>query len=205
MGSGGTVLESDPGIIPRVMEAIFNHKSQQDEESTTVSVSFMELYMEELRDLLVPSSVEESKRPLIAIRENYRGEVEVGGVTEKPVHSLREMGECLSQGSMNRTTSSTKMNDESSRSHAIFTINIEHNHGDDEVTTSKFHLVDLAGSERAKRTGAEGQQFDEGVTINQSLFALGNVISALGDDSKRSAGCHVPYRDSKLTRLLQVT
>lgn len=203
MGSGGSVLENDPGIIPRVMEQIFKLKNERSDTTTEITVSFMELYMEELRDLLAPPTLEESKRPIVSIRENYQGEVEVTGVTEKSVHSLVEMGNCLSLGSRNRTTSSTKMNDESSRSHAIFTISIEHNHGDDMVTTSKFHLVDLAGSERAKRTGAEGQQFDEGVTINQSLFALGNVISALGDDTKRAAGHHVPYRDSKLTRLLQ--
>ena len=203
MGSGGSVLENDPGIIPRVMEEIYKRKGSDTNTSTVITVTFLELYMEELRDLLLPGGADDPKRPQVSIRENVNGGVEVCGATEKEVGSLCEMGNCLSQGSRCRTTSATKMNDESSRSHAIFTIGIEHHHENEEITTAQFHLVDLAGSERAKRTGAEGAQFDEGVTINQSLFALGNVISALGDDSKRNGNVHVPYRDSKLTRMLQ--
>ena len=92
----------------------------------------------------------------------------------------------------------------SSRSHAIFTIHVERRGADAaDVTRAKMHLVDLAGSERAKRTKAEGQRLKEGIQINKGLLALGNVISALGDDKRRAAGTHVPYRDSKLTRLLQ--
>ena len=96
------------------------------------------------------------------------------------------------------------MNHRSSRSHAIFTIHVERKGADPaDVTRAKIHLVDLAGSERAKRTKAEGQRLKEGIQINKGLLALGNVISALGDDKRRMAGGHVPYRDSKLTRLLQ--
>jgi len=117
----------------------------------------------------------------------------------------------LQQGALARTTASTKMNDQSSRSHALFTIfvrrqrllapndNVSDN--DLETLTSKFHFVDLAGSERLKRTQATGERAREGISINCGLLALGNCISALGDKSKRAL--HVPYRDSKLTRLLQ--
>ena len=132
----------------------------------------------------------------------------------------------LKQGAFNRTTASTNMNDQSSRSHAIFTLFIQQQrqaktdnnpfhleldedvekpnkaNGDDlETLTAKFHFVDLAGSERLKRTGATGDRAKEGISINCGLLALGNVISALGDTSRRVS--HVPYRDSKLTRLLQ--
>ncbi|GMP45351.1 hypothetical protein CsSME_00013902 [Camellia sinensis var. sinensis] len=124
----------------------------------------------------------------------------------------------LEQGSLNRATGSTNMNNQSSRSHAIFTITLEQMRkfnpafpGDsnlndsmsEEYLCAKLHLVDLAGSERAKRTGSDGLRFKEGVHINKGLLALGNVISALGDEKKRKEGVHVPYRDSKLTRLLQ--
>uniref|UniRef100_A0A6N2M046 Kinesin-like protein n=1 Tax=Salix viminalis TaxID=40686 RepID=A0A6N2M046_SALVM len=128
------------------------------------------------------------------------------------------MAICLEQGSLCRATGSTNMNSQSSRSHAIFTITLEQmrklnpvfpgdsNPNDsmnEEYLCAKLHLVDLAGSERAKRTGSDGMRFKEGVHINKGLLALGNVISALGDEKKRKEGVHVPYRDSKLTRLLQ--
>ncbi|XP_076940354.1 kinesin-like protein KIN-4A [Bidens hawaiensis] len=120
------------------------------------------------------------------------------------------MTDCLEHGSLSRATGSTNMNNQSSRSHAIFTITLEQmsksNSNDslcDEYLCAKLHLVDLAGSERAKRTGSDGMRFKEGVHINKGLLALGNVISALGDEKKRKEGAHVPYRDSKLTRLLQ--
>ncbi len=133
--------------------------------------------------------------------------------------------QCLKNGAFNRTTASTNMNDQSSRSHAIFTVYLQQqrqakaenpfhleggnedapgskpNPDDFETLTAKFHFVDLAGSERLKRTGATGDRAKEGISINCGLLALGNVISALGDESKRAS--HVPYRDSKLTRLLQ--
>ena len=150
------------------------------------------------------------------------------GVTSRTVHSEDETMQCLKQGAFNRTTASTNMNDQSSRSHAIFTIYIQqqrqakvdnnpfhlelpedenkenkkvNNPGDIETLTAKFHFVDLAGSERLKRTGATGDRAKEGISINCGLLALGNVISALGDTTRRVS--HVPYRDSKLTRLLQ--
>lgn len=145
------------------------------------------------------------------------------GVTTRTVNTEPEMMQCLKLGALSRTTASTQMNVQSSRSHAIFTIHVcqtrvcpqtdAENATDNklisesspmnefETLTAKFHFVDLAGSERLKRTGATGERAKEGISINCGLLALGNVISALGDKSKRAT--HVPYRDSKLTRLLQ--
>lgn len=125
--------------------------------------------------------------------------------------TAEEALECLRIGALSRTTASTQMNTQSSRSHAIFTLHIKQQRlvpsdedkdsNDFETLTAKFHFVDLAGSERLKRTGATGERAKEGISINCGLLALGNVISALGDKSKKAL--HVPYRDSKLTRLLQ--
>ncbi|KAG6784489.1 hypothetical protein POTOM_010185 [Populus tomentosa] len=168
-------------------------------------------------------------KPPIQIRETSNGVITLAGSTEVSVSTFKEMATCLEQGSLSRATGSTNMNNQSryitdltisisSRSHAIFTITLEQmrklnpvfpgdsNPNDsmnEEYLCAKLHLVDLAGSERAKRTGSDGMRFKEGVHINKGLLALGNVISALGDDKRRKEGVHVPYRDSKLTRLLQ--
>lgn len=145
------------------------------------------------------------------IHEDPTGGITVAGATIKPIMGPQDALRCLQQGALARTTASTQMNEQSSRSHALFTILIrrqrvlsakENNDDSDlETLTSKFHFVDLAGSERLKRTGATGDRAREGISINCGLLALGNVISALGDKAKKAS--HVPYRDSKLTRLLQ--
>lgn len=144
------------------------------------------------------------------IHEDPYGGIQVKGVTYKTVLSADEALQCLRLGALSRTTASTQMNTQSSRSHAIFTLHIKQTRlapsEDESVTefetlTAKFHFVDLAGSERLKRTGATGERQKEGISINCGLLALGNVISALGDKSKKAL--HIPYRDSKLTRLLQ--
>lgn len=145
------------------------------------------------------------------IHEDPYGGIQVKGVSLKTVTSTHEALECLKLGTLSRSTASTQMNTQSSRSHAIFTLHIKQQRlvteSDDgypnefETLTAKFHFVDLAGSERLKRTGATGERAKEGISINCGLLALGNVISALGDKSKKAL--HVPYRDSKLTRLLQ--
>ncbi|KAI5060275.1 hypothetical protein GOP47_0024695 [Adiantum capillus-veneris] len=156
-------------------------------------------------------------KPSIQIRETTSGEIMLAGVREIDVQNLQEMALCLEQGALCRATGSTNMNPCSSRSHAIFTVTLEQRRkldlnahdvqstADDmeDFLCAKLHLVDLAGSERAKRTGTDGLRFKEGVHINKGLLALGNVISALGDERKRKEGGHIPYRDSKLTRLLQ--
>eukprot|EP01052_Picozoa_sp_SAG31_P020166 SAG31_NODE_1505_length_8078_cov_5.291390_2_plen_253_part_00 len=146
----------------------------------------------------------------IAVRENAEGGIVLVGIKEEVVASAEETYRCLEAGCVARTTGSTRMNELSSRSHAIFTLFFEQRKPSTkpgmppEYITSKFHLVDLAGSERNKRTGTVGSRFKESVNINYGLLALGNVISALGDDKKRKRiGGHVPYRESKLTRILQ--
>ncbi|KAG3251914.1 hypothetical protein PI124_g3469 [Phytophthora idaei] len=198
------------GIIPRVIKAVFKKLQQEDggdnqrRSDYTLRVEYVEIYNEELRDLLHPETT--SKQ--LAIREDGEGNIVIAGVKSEPADSKEAVFRHLVVGGASRVTGSTLMNEHSSRSHAIFSLLLEQR----DLTSgtrrfSKFHLVDLAGSERAKRTGAVAGRFKESVSINQGLLALGNVISALGDDKRRvgTAGgtVHVPYRDSKLTRLLQ--
>ncbi|XP_078171368.1 P-loop containing nucleoside triphosphate hydrolases superfamily protein isoform X2 [Carex rostrata] len=225
---------SHVGLIQQVMNALFNKidklKHQVDFQ---LRVSFIEILKEEVRDLLDPAlavgKIENGNgnmakvanvpgKPPVQIREASNGVITLSGSTEIHVACQKEMATCLDQGSFNRATGSTNMNNQSSRSHAIFTITLEQMRKMDPIVScegigleelnedylcAKLHLVDLAGSERAKRTGSDGLRFKEGVHINKGLLALGNVISALGDEKKRKEGAHVPYRDSKLTRLLQ--
>ncbi|XP_027329284.1 kinesin-like protein KIN-4A isoform X2 [Abrus precatorius] len=218
------------GIIPQVMSVLFNKiENLKHQIEFQLHVSFIEILKEEVRDLLDPSSMNKPEtanghagkvtipgKPPIQIRETSNGVITLAGSTEVSVTTLKEMAACLEQGSLSRATGSTNMNNQSSRSHAIFTITLEqmrklnnpseislNDTMNDEYLCAKLHLVDLAGSERAKRTGSDGLRFKEGVHINKGLLALGNVISALGDEKKRKEGVHVPYRDSKLTRLLQ--
>ncbi|KAF0761566.1 hypothetical protein AaE_003416, partial [Aphanomyces astaci] len=172
-------------------------------------VEYLEIYNEELRDLLHPETSSKVQTTRcnghcnLSIREDADGHIVVTGAKSQAVQSPDDVMRLLSMGSAARVTGSTQMNEQSSRSHAIFTLVLQQKARDSgELTHAKFHLVDLAGSERAKRTGAVGGRFKESVNINQGLLALGNVISALGDDAKKK-NSHVPYRDSKLTRLLQ--
>ncbi|XP_021903517.1 LOW QUALITY PROTEIN: kinesin-like protein KIN-4A [Carica papaya] len=220
------------GVIPQVMNSLFSKiETLKHQTEFQMHVSFIEILKEEVRDLLDPTAINKSDtanghngkvtipgKPPIQIRESSNGVITLAGSTEVSVSTLKEMASCLEQGSLSRATGSTNMNNQSSRSHAIFTITLEQMRklnavslGDsppsesmnEEYLCAKLHLVDLAGSERAKRTGSDGLRFKEGVHINKGLLALGNVISALGDEKKRKEGVHVPYRDSKLTRLLQ--
>ncbi|XP_057976157.1 kinesin-like protein KIN-4A isoform X1 [Malania oleifera] len=219
------------GLIPQVMNALFNKiEMLKHQIEFQLHVSFIEILKEEVRDLLDYPSLSKSEtnghagkitapgRPPIQIRETSNGVITLAGSTEVAVSTLKEMAACLEQGSLSRATGSTNMNNQSSRSHAIFTITLSqmrklhpvcpgetnpHVDVGEEYLCAKLHLVDLAGSERAKRTGSDGVRFKEGIHINRGLLALGNVISALGDEKKRKEGMHVPYRDSKLTRLLQ--
>ncbi|XP_014603835.1 PREDICTED: chromosome-associated kinesin KIF4 [Polistes canadensis] len=190
--------EEDMGVIPRAMHDIFNIVKSKTEWNFRTSVSFMELYQEQLYDLL---SDKQRSHSVIDIREDNKG-IKIVGVTEKEVQSAEESLKCLIEGSQGRVTGSTAMNAQSSRSHAIFTVYIHQQKKNDPntATTAKFHLVDLAGSERSKKTQATGERFKEGVHINKGLLALGNVISQLGEGGNNS---YIGYRDSKLTRLLQ--
>ncbi|KAJ1728818.1 hypothetical protein LPJ61_003837, partial [Coemansia biformis] len=225
MGTGPSVSEDDmesQGVVPRAISEIWHHlekrAGEQPEFAYSVDASFLELYNEDLIDLLNPRSAggaPGARGP--TIREDSRGNMVLVGVERKPVQNGYDILELLHQGALSRTTASTDMNRTSSRSHAIFTIYLrQHDHrslalhaSDGGMSmTSKMHFVDLAGSERIKRTGAAGDRAKEGISINAGLLALGNVISALGtaapggqQQPKRPS--HIPYRDSKLTRLLQ--
>ncbi|XP_058221259.1 kinesin-like protein KIN-4C isoform X1 [Rhododendron vialii] len=225
MGTNYNGQEHNGGIIPKVVETIFSRvHATRDSTEFLIRISFIEIFKEEVFDLLDQSPPVVSRgdgvslakpagpaRVPIQIRETVNGGITLAGVTEAEVRTKEEMALFLMRGALSRATGSTNMNSQSSRSHAIFTISMEqkkiagafHNDSGDDILCAKLHLVDLAGSERAKRTGADGMRFREGVHINKGLLALGNVISALGDEKKRKEGGHVPYRDSKLTRLLQ--
>ncbi|XP_022162800.1 kinesin-like protein KIF21A [Myzus persicae] len=244
MGTGfdlENIDDTDPtaiGIIPRAIHQLFDGIQSIKQQSLdvgdpsphfAVTAQFLELYNEEIIDLFDTAndySIAKNKSS-IRIHEDMQHNIYVTGVSWKPINSASEALSNLRQGALSRTTAATAMNSQSSRSHAVFTINIQQkrfvkhedegtestledcgtnstgnqNPGEFETLTAKFHFVDLAGSERLKRTGATGDRAKEGISINCGLLALGNVISALGDRSRKAL--HVPYRDSKLTRLLQ--
>lgn len=177
---------SEAGIIPRALDAVFARLPPNSD----VKVQFLELYGEEVRDLLSPTPSQTS----LTIRDgNKNAEPVVLGATHHPVTCAKDALLCLSRGMLRRVVRSTAMNSESSRSHAIMTLELSRG--------SKFHFVDLAGSERMKRTNVKGQGLREGININKGLLVLGNVISALSSAKKQKP--HIPYRDSKLTRLLK--
>uniref|UniRef100_A0A8C5HW72 Kinesin motor domain-containing protein n=1 Tax=Gouania willdenowi TaxID=441366 RepID=A0A8C5HW72_GOUWI len=191
--------DASVGVIPRVIKRIFEQREKQTNSEFCLAVSYLEIYNEDILDLLCSSK----DKSALSIREDPKDGIKIVGLTEKQVFSAQEMVGCLERGNSARTVGSTAMNSASSRSHAIFTVTVEQRRGTDKVDSivSKFHLVDLAGSERQKKTKAEGDRLKEGISINRGLLALGNVISALGEESKKNT--FIPYRDSKLTRLLQ--
>ncbi|XP_017595333.1 PREDICTED: kinesin-like protein KIF21B isoform X2 [Corvus brachyrhynchos] len=236
MGTGFdmSISEEEQGIIPRAISHLFSGIEERKRAAQSqgvaapefkVSAQFLELYNEEILDLFDSTRDPDARhrKSNIKIHEDASGSIYTTGVTSRLISSQDELIQCLKQGALSRTTASTQMNVQSSRSHAIFTIHLcqtrvcarpELVNGEVsslldgsqpateyETLTAKFHFVDLAGSERLKRTGATGERAKEGISINCGLLALGNVISALGDQSKKVV--HVPYRDSKLTRLLQ--
>ncbi|PKC03967.1 kinesin-domain-containing protein, partial [Rhizophagus irregularis] len=204
--SMGTAVDGSniQGIIPRAIRKLFADLHERKEQNPfyefEVYVSFLELYNEDLIDLLNPQSRENNKKGKndLMIREDANGQIYLSGVKEVQVSNPDELLGQLQKGSLYRTVASTDMNMVSSRSHAIFSVILKQTGIE---ITSKFHFVDLAGSERLKRTNSIGDRAKEGIAINGSLLALGNVICALGDESRKVT--HIPYRDSKLTRLLQ--
>eukprot|EP01061_Rhynchopus_euleeides_P018007 TRINITY_DN29801_c0_g1_i2.p1 TRINITY_DN29801_c0_g1~~TRINITY_DN29801_c0_g1_i2.p1 ORF type:complete len:866 (+),score=393.79 TRINITY_DN29801_c0_g1_i2:153-2750(+) len=185
------------GIIPRVVEQIFvNVENSDPAVEFSIKVSYVEIYMEKIRDLLEPSKVN------LQLREDFKGGkgVYIADATEQYVADPEEIFQLMKDGASNRVVASTQMNDVSSRSHAIFSLSITQKHSVKlDQKTGKLYLVDLAGSEKVGKTKAEGQQLEEAKLINKSLSSLGQVITALTDKK----ATHVPYRDSKLTRLLQ--
>jgi len=164
----------------------------------------LEIYNEKLVDLLcaAPTSASaggDGEDGALTIRQRPSGEIYVEGVTSRSVAHLADLTKLLAEGSARRTRGETNMNAASSRSHAVLTLHLRLAYGDGVARHSKLHLIDLAGSERADATGATGARLKEGAQINKSLSALGGVISALTTPGRP----HIPYRDSKLTRLLQ--
>ena len=201
-----------PGLIPRTCEDLFQRieASETPDVSYNVRVSYFEVYNEHVRDLLVPRTDPPS---YLRIRESPSEGPYIKDLTEVTVKNYSDLMKHMRKGDVSRTTASTKMNDTSSRSHAVFTITLKQIHHDlstDETTerTARIRLVDLAGSERAKSTEATGQRLREGSNINKSLTTLGRVIAALADPKQGRSGKRkgrevVPYRDSILTWLLK--
>ncbi|KAK7884351.1 hypothetical protein WMY93_027474 [Mugilogobius chulae] len=183
------------GIIPRIAEDIFNHIFAMDENlEFHIKVSYFEIYMDKIRDLL------DVTKTNLSVHEDKNRVPFVKGCTERFVSSPDEVMDVIDEGKANRHVAVTNMNEHSSRSHSIFLINIKQEHVETEQKLcGKLYLVDLAGSEKVSKTGAAGSVLDEAKNINKSLSALGNVISALAEGTKT----HVPYRDSKMTRILQ--
>ncbi|KAG9414826.1 Kinesin-like protein kif21b [Aphanomyces cochlioides] len=226
MGSGNSAFVSNPderGIIPRVLQEMFGRieakKAAGNGYRVELRLRFLEIYGEEIRDLLSQfgnGTLDTSSK--VNLKEVQNGQVQVQGAREEEVNSAEECISLLDKGTFCRTVGATEMNSESSRSHAILTLTMVQYIPYDMPSTEEggeadaptefdvrccyFNFVDLAGSEKQKMTKAEGQRLKEGIDINKGLFVLGCVINALGDDTKRGK-VHVPYRDSKLTRMLQ--
>ncbi|KAL4003536.1 Kinesin motor domain family protein [Acanthocheilonema viteae] len=181
------------GIISRLVDNIFKHIGASNRHRVTASM--LEIYEEKVIDLLCTG------REYLQIRES-KGVVFVQGLSVHSVSCLDDALKLLQKGCQLRSRGETAMNDKSSRSHAIFTLCIEGNESDESTMfKAKLHLVDLAGSERLKKTQAEGERMREGIKINEGLLALGNVIASLTDPN--ATGRHIPYRVTKITRLLQ--
>ncbi|KAK8107863.1 kinesin motor domain-containing protein [Apiospora kogelbergensis] len=193
------------------------------EKNWELKATYVEIYNEQLRDLLVPETTPQHERGTVTIREDTKGNIILTGLRQMDIHSIEDLMKALNFGSAIRQTDSTAINAKSSRSHAVFSLNLVQRKPKSQgtegankrfsvpieamtgaetwvTTDSKLHFVDLAGSERLKNTGAQGERAKEGISINAGLAALGKVISQL---SSRSHGAHVSYRDSRLTRLLQ--
>lgn len=201
----------------------YGHQNMLGDRNWSLKATYVEIYNEQLRDLLVPDTSVAHERGNVAIREDAKGNIILTGLHQVDIDSVEDLMNALNFGSTIRQTDATAINAKSSRSHAVFSLNLVQRRSqlhtpngaekrfsvpwetmtgqDISVTTdSKLHFVDLAGSERLKNTGAQGERAKEGISINAGLASLGKVISQL---SSRQPGSHVSYRDSKLTRLLQ--
>lgn len=249
MIAGNSLINRVVGVIPRAAQALFekldagppaNNRNSISglrapkrysgapvpatmERNWVLKATYVEIYNEQLRDLLLPEHVPQHERGAVTIREDVKGHILLTGLHQVEINSVEDLMAALNFGSTIRQTDSTAINAKSSRSHAVFSLNLvqrksklqtaqgaekrfsvplEAMTGMDTMVTidSKLHFVDLAGSERLKNTGAQGERAKEGISINAGLASLGKVISQL---SSRQAGSHVSYRDSKLTRLLQ--
>jgi hypothetical protein len=185
------------GIIPTCFHHIFDFISRTNHKKFLVRVSFLEIYNEEVKDLLIKAS--KNPRGGLDLKESPESGVFVKDLSSIVVKSVEELEKLMDIGNSNRSVGETLMNAQSSRSHSIFTVTIESSEpgpdGQDKYVSGKLNLVDLAGSERQNKTGATGDRLKEAAKINLSLSALGNCISALVD----AKSSHIPYRDSKLT------
>jgi kinesin family protein 18/19 len=203
-GSGKTytMLGSDnqPGLIFLTLYNLFYKISLLEDKKYRVLLSYIEIYNETIRDLLNPNDSES-----LDVREDSIKGVKIVGVTEFQANSVEEVMTIVKKGNKNRTQEPTNMNEESSRSHAVLQVMVEQRERTRDtmevIKIGKLSLIDLAGSERAAVSQNRGLRLLEGANINRSLLALGNCINALGD--KNYKGSYVPYRDSKLTRLLK--
>ncbi|CAF0773800.1 unnamed protein product [Brachionus calyciflorus] len=186
------------GMIPRAFEHIFEAVSTDTSKKYLIRASYLEIYNENVRDLLGKDN-----KTNLDLHEHPEKGVYVNSLSWHECKQVADCDKLMDKGNKNRSVGATLMNADSSRSHSIFTINVEmceqDNEGEEHYRAGKLNLVDLAGSERQSKTGATGDRLKEATKINLSLSALGNVISALVDGKSK----HVPYRDSKLTRLLQ--
>ncbi|KAK2455108.1 kinesin protein KIN-5D [Trifolium repens] len=206
MRNKGGDLTAEAGVIPRAVRQIFDILEAQNADYS-MKVTFLELYNEEITDLLSPEDnsprpIEERVKKPVALMEDGKGSVLLRGLEEESVYCVNEIYALLERGSSKRRTAETLLNKRSSRSHSVFTITVyvkETVIGDEElIKCGKLNLVDLAGSENILRSGAREGRAREAGEINKSLLTLGRVINALVEHSP-----HVPYRDSKLTRILR--
>ena len=195
---GDPINEEKRGVIPRAFAHIFGSIESSPTKNFLIRCSYIEIYNEEIHDLIGKDT-----KNKLDLKENSDKEMFIKDLSMHIVTGINEIEKLMLTGTKNRSVGETAMNKDSSRSHSIFTIYIEASENDGQggqrITAGKLNLVDLAGSERQSKTGATGDRLKEANKINLSLSALGNVISALVDG--RSS--HIPYRDSKLTRLLQ--
>lgn len=197
-------VEDNPGIIPRISKEVLSNVARRDRKESRhrkgsasnykVTVSYLEIYNEKVYDLLRP------KEKDLPIREDRDRNIVIPQLAEVPIDSHEQFLKTYELGCNNRTTAATKLNSSSNRSHAVMVMKITHKEtvSPFRTLTGKLHLIDLAGSEDNRRTGNTGVRMTESTNINSSLFVLGKVVNALNDGSAR-----IPYRDSKLTRLLQ--
>ncbi|PLN86248.1 kinesin-domain-containing protein [Aspergillus taichungensis] len=196
-----TGTAQQPGVIFLTMQELFERiEERSGEKATEVTLSYLEIYNETIRDLLVPGG---SKGGLM-LREDSNKSVSVAGLSSHHPQNVQQVMDMIMRGNECRTMSPTEANATSSRSHAVLQINIAQKDRNADVnephTMATFSIIDLAGSERASATKNRGERLFEGANINKSLLALGSCINALCDPRKRN---HVPYRNSKLTRLLK--
>lgn len=187
--------KAEPGVIPRVVEAMFQQKASLQKSRVELSVSYMEIYKDEVYDLFVNRDT----APKLPVRENDSGQVFVANLTSLPIQSVDEFDTIYSRASRHRSVGATNLNRASSRSHAVLTLEVTMTDSTAQKTlTGKMNLVDLAGSENNKLTGNDPTRMAESAAINKSLSVLGQVVHALNQGASR-----IPYRNSKLTRILQ--